>query len=75
LTIYRDKDQKEIDLLLEQNGVLHPIEIKKSANPGKDAMRHFSVLNPITESEAGNNNPLKIEIGEGAVGKSGLSHH
>lgn len=31
--IYRDKDQKEIDLLIEENGKLYPIEIKKTATP------------------------------------------
>jgi len=41
---YRDTDGKEIDLLLEQNGTLCPIEIKKSANTGKDAVRHFSMI-------------------------------
>ena len=41
---YRDTDGREIDLLLEQNGTLYPIEIKKSANPGKDAVRHFPVI-------------------------------
>ncbi len=41
---YRDSDQKEIDLIIETNGVLYPIEIKKSTNPGRDSIRHFSVL-------------------------------
>ena len=41
---YRDTDGKEIDLLLEQDGTLYPVEIRKSANPGNDAVRHFSVL-------------------------------
>jgi len=41
---YRDTEGKEIDLLLERNGTLYPIEIKKSANPGKEAVRHFSVI-------------------------------
>jgi uncharacterized protein len=41
---YRDKDQNEIDLILEADGELHPIEIKKSANPGKDAIAAFRVL-------------------------------
>jgi predicted AAA+ superfamily ATPase len=34
---YRDKDRNEIDLILEVDGKLHPIEIKKSANPARDA--------------------------------------
>ncbi len=41
---YRDFDQKEIDLIIEQDGVLYPLEIKKSANPKRDAIRHFSAL-------------------------------
>ena len=31
---YRDKDAKEIDIVLEHDGVLNPIEIKKTSNPG-----------------------------------------
>ncbi|MGN0694606.1 MAG: ATP-binding protein [Lentihominibacter sp.] len=54
---YRDKDKKEIDLLLYQNGVLSPIEIKKSASPGKAAIKNFKVLEPA----------LKVEIGTGSV--------
>ncbi|MDK9712036.1 ATP-binding protein [Acidaminobacter sp.] len=41
---YRDSDQKEIDLIIEENGRLYPIEIKKSSNPQKSAGRHFSIL-------------------------------
>lgn len=53
---YRDTDGKEIDLILEQNNTLYPIEIKKSANPGKDATKNFNVLNKSGK-----------EIGEGCV--------
>lgn len=41
---YRDKDRREIDLIIEQNNILYPIEIKKSASPKKDAIKHFRVL-------------------------------
>lgn len=41
---YRDKDAREIDIVLEQNGELNPIEIKKSANPASEILRSFSVL-------------------------------
>ena len=41
---YRDKDSKEIDVILEQNGELNPVEIKKTANPGTEITRVFSVL-------------------------------
>ncbi len=41
---YRDKDAKEIDIVLEQGGALNPIEIKKTANPGSELTRVFSLL-------------------------------
>ncbi len=43
LFFYRDKDQKEVDLLYLQNGFLIPIEIKKGIQPEK-ANKNFSVL-------------------------------
>lgn len=47
LFYYRDKDTKEIDLLIEQNGTFYPVEIKKTANPGKEHIKSFSVLEKI----------------------------
>lgn len=44
LNFYRDKNMKEIDLILEENGVLHPVEIKKSSAPERNLIRAFSVL-------------------------------
>lgn len=44
---YRDKEKREIDLIIEQNGKLHPIEIKKSANPSKDMISNFKVLEKV----------------------------
>jgi hypothetical protein len=44
LYYYRDKESVEIDLILEQNGILHPIEIKKAALIEKNAAKAFSVL-------------------------------
>lgn len=41
---YRDKDKKEIDLLIEDSGVLHPIEIKKTSKPDKSMIKNFDVL-------------------------------
>jgi predicted AAA+ superfamily ATPase len=65
---YRDKDKKEIDLLLHYDGTLFPIEIKKSASPGKDAIKNFSVLTPVTEPENyGELAAHKLKIGTGAV--------
>jgi len=53
---YRDTDQKEIDIVLEANNTLYPFEIKKSASPGKNTVRHFETLRRT-----------KKEIGAGGV--------
>ena len=44
LYYYRDKDQKEVDLLYVRMGAITPIEIKKSIYPGKKAAKNFTVL-------------------------------
>lgn len=41
---YRDKDAKEIDIVLEHDGMINPIEIKKTANPGTELVNVFNVL-------------------------------
>jgi len=41
---YRDKDMKEIDLLIEADGKLSPIEIKKTASPTPQLIRVFKTL-------------------------------
>lgn len=44
---YRDKDMREIDLLIEDGGVLYPLEMKKHADPSKKDTDAFSVLDKI----------------------------
>ena len=44
---YRDKDQKEIDLLIVQDDTVYPLEFKKSASVGRDAVRHFRKLDGL----------------------------
>jgi uncharacterized protein len=41
---YRDKDKKEIDLVIYQDGTLYPVEIKKTASPSQDDAKHFYIL-------------------------------
>ncbi|MFA7621076.1 MAG: ATP-binding protein [Aminobacteriaceae bacterium] len=68
LFYYRDKERREIDLLLYENGTLSPVEIKKSASPGKDAVKHFRVLEPLSDPEkSGEPAGMKVAIGNGAV--------
>ena len=54
LYYYRDSSQKEIDLLIQKNGKLYPVEIKKNTSPGQKAMKNFSVLEGM-------------EVGAGAI--------
>lgn len=44
LYYYRDHDAKEIDLIIEADGKLHPLEIKKTATLQKSMVKNFSVL-------------------------------
>jgi len=53
---YRDTDGKEIDLVLEYNGTVYPIEIKKTGNPDKNDIRNFDALQKSGKP-----------VGEGAV--------
>ena len=47
LYFYRDRDQKEIDLVIENDGIVYPIEIKKSGKPSLDMTKHFNVFPKI----------------------------
>ncbi len=44
LWYYRDKSSNEIDLVMESDGRLNPLEIKRSINPGNELIRTFSIL-------------------------------
>ncbi len=44
LSYYRDNNKREIDLIISENDIDYPIEIKKSANPSQRAIKHFAVL-------------------------------
>ncbi len=57
LYYYRDSDKNEIDLLIEVDNLLHPIEIKTSSDPTKSMVKAFRCLE---------SNPNK-KVGTGAV--------
>jgi predicted AAA+ superfamily ATPase len=44
LAYLRDSNAKEIDLLVERGGTIHPLEIKMSASPDGRAVRKFAAL-------------------------------
>lgn len=44
LSFYRDNKAKEIDVFVEENGRIHPLEIKKSSNPDCREVKKFDVI-------------------------------
>ena len=52
LRFFRTNDKHEIDLLLERDGVLYPIEVKKTALPSRKDAREFSALRPLECDES-----------------------
>ncbi|MBR5409367.1 MAG: ATP-binding protein [Clostridia bacterium] len=53
LYFYRDKDMNEIDLLIEDGGILYPIEMKKHADPQKRDIDTFAVLDKLPGVQRG----------------------
>ena len=45
LWYYRDKEMHEIDMIIESDGMLHPLEVKRSVNPGSKLIGAFDILN------------------------------
>jgi len=56
MTYYRDTNQKEIDIVIEEAGVIHPIEIKRASNPDGKLVKTFDVLKTTNQ-----------KLGEGLV--------
>ena len=44
LNFYRDTNQKEINLVIDMDGMLYPFEIKRAASPDRKSIRTFSLL-------------------------------
>ena len=53
---FRDRDGKEVDLLIVRDGAIYPLEIKKTASADKRDVRHFRTLQK-----------LNLPIGPGGV--------
>jgi hypothetical protein len=56
MTYYRDSNAKEIDLFVEENNLIHPLEIKMSANPDTREVKKFAVIENA-----------KLELGCGGI--------
>ena len=48
LTYYRDSNAKEIDVFVEENNQIHPLEIKKSANPDRREVKKYALVDKTT---------------------------
>ena len=44
LWYYRDSNSNEIDMVIESDGMLHPLKIKRSVNPGNELIGAFTHL-------------------------------
>lgn len=53
LYYYRDKDKREIDLLIESDGHLHPLEIKKAGVARAGDVNSFRVLDSLSGIKRG----------------------
>ena len=49
LYYYRDRDQKEIDIIIEDGRDVYPVEIKMTGRPEVKMAKHFSVLKGIPD--------------------------
>lgn len=68
LYFFRTNDKKEIDLLLEQNGTLYPVEVKKSAAPTRADTRNFGAIDPVSNDDVPDElAAFKREVGVGTV--------
>lgn len=50
LYYYRDSNAKEIDVFIELNGFVHPLEIKKSASPNRKEVNKYLLLDKASIS-------------------------
>ena len=71
---YRDTNQKEIDLLIEYDKTIYPIEIKITANPTKKMAKAFELLQQLPHNELSiahgtiiNQYPQKLWLAENLV--------
>ena len=68
LFFFRNNDKKEIDLLMERDGTLFPIEVKKTASPSKKDARNLNVLDPVAAQDvAPELSAFKRKIGTGTI--------
>lgn len=60
LYFYRDKDQREIDLIIQDGRTLYPVEIKMSASPSTNMARHFKLMPELAAAD-------DLKVGNGTI--------
>ena len=55
---FRDTNGSEVDILFYQNGILYPVEIKKTSSPNIKDIKHFNTLSTYFPT---------LKIGEGGI--------
>ena len=53
VSFYRDSRKREIDLVIQDGNMLHPVEIKTAATVSKDALKNFSALEGLAGFKVG----------------------
>ena len=51
---YGSKKEVEIDLIIESDNILYPVEIKKTSSPAKEMAKTFSFLSKEAQKNVGN---------------------
>lgn len=64
LFFFRTNDRKEIDLLLERDGTLFPIEVKKTGSPSRKDARNMGALDPVAAADV----PEELSVFKRRVG-------
>lgn len=72
LYYYRDKEGNEIEPILEQNGILYPIEIKRAAIATKDMVKSFGILEAAYPYAIGSSAVICNASNLGAINKDTL---
>lgn len=68
LYFFRTNDRKEIDILMEQDGTLYPIEVKKTASPSKKDARNLGAVDPVAADDVPEElMAFKREVGTGCI--------
>ena len=68
LFFFRNNEKIEMVLLLEQDGILYPVEVKKTASPSKKDTRNLHALDPVAADDVpADLLAFKREIGCGCI--------